>query len=178
MLYTKGTSYEFPNLVQNATSLYAVGPEVTILGKAHSGATRYYGTGSKVTGRGASVTVYTQGSEYTGTAYYPNSSGSYKNVSLISVELHRAGSSATYYNGDGSTVTGRGDSVKCIDYDGILYEEGEKVRKQGEKISNDNLWQKAEGVQRVTSVGTGVNLNLATLTTRNATVLESASDSE
>ena len=93
--------------------------DYTHLYKAGSSATYYQGNGSTVTGRGTSVTVTPVGTayRYRYRKLYDDASATanvvwaYVSDSSGSVVRYAAGSQVTYYKGDGSTVTGRGDTV-------------------------------------------------------------------
>lgn len=96
---------------------------VRLRGTAHSSGTLYKGNGSYIYGRGSAVTVTPVGSQYTRQLYYQSGEDSYTALPS-SVVLYTAGSSVTYYKGNGSSGYLRGDSVDAIEYDGTLYEDG------------------------------------------------------
>lgn len=145
--------------------VYKAGASVNKIGYPHSSGTLYYGNGSSGYLRGSSVTVNLRGSPY-GTLYYKSSSGSYLPVE----DAYRDGGSATYYQGNGGYVTGRGGAVDAIEYNGTLYEKGSSVTQIGEEVSGA-YQRNAEDDQTFTAVGSECSLNLATFTTREITAL-------
>lgn len=96
---------------------------VNIIGTAHTSKTRYKGNGSYIYGRGSTVTLTKQGTAYAynGSLYRLTGTGNYV---AVGVDLYNAGTSVTYYQGNGTSGYLRGDEVEAIDYDGTLYENG------------------------------------------------------
>ena len=103
--YTAGTAANYHKVVSSGGTVYYT---------AGTAVTRYKGNGSSVTGRGSSVSVtpcgnavkfkrHTSSETPTGTWYTINSTS-------YDLTYYVAGTAATYYKGDGSSVTGRGDS--------------------------------------------------------------------
>ena len=94
-----------PVLSSGGTLFYTAGTETTV----------YPGNGSTVTGRGSSVSVTVQGTvryfKYHSTSETPTSAWYTMHTSKPSgtvVTVHLPGTEKTYYQGNGSTVTGRG----------------------------------------------------------------------
>ena len=128
-------------------------------GTRYKAVTRYLGDGGTVTGRGDSCTRYTAGADKTyylrnttalklkrwgsgtlypnpsGTGgmnkewYYVDSGGTSYYTSNGSVNVTLLGDSGTYYKGNGSTVTGRGNTESCLvsDENGAYYTRGDSV---------------------------------------------------
>ena len=103
--YTAGTAANYHKVVSSGGTVYYT---------AGTAVTRYKGNGSSVTGRGNSVSIqeignavhfkrHTSSETPSGTWYEIKSSG-------YDLTYYLAKTAATYYKGDGSSVTGRGDS--------------------------------------------------------------------
>ena len=113
------------------------------------------------------MTVTKQGSEFSQGTLYVSTGGTYRAVGRT---LYEAGSSVTYYQGDGSYVTGRGSAVDAIEWNGTLYEKGASVTPIGMEVSGA-YQRNAEDDQTFDVVGGACSLKLASLTTRDVTAL-------
>lgn len=98
--YRAGTARTIQAYTARSGKAYTAGTAVT----------RYKGNGGYVYGRGTSTTVYKQGNEYTSPLYVLDSNGKSRKVSLLRTSVYYAGSSATYYPGNGTSGYLRGDS--------------------------------------------------------------------
>ena len=148
-IYMAGTYRTIPGYTAFGSNVYLAG----------SSCTCYKGDGTSGYLRGNSTSVILRGNEYTATLYVPASSGSgfYKNVSLFSKALYYDGGSNTYYDGTGKYVNGRGNSVS--------------VTPIGSKPNVTLYYRDSDKDTGFTSIGDKCTFNLATFTTRDATVL-------
>ena len=146
-IYMAGTYRTIPGYT-------AFGSNVYLAGSTH----KYYkGDGTSGYLRGSSTNVRLRGSEYTSPLFVPSSSGSYRKVSLFSSSLYYDGGSNTYYNGTGQYVNGRGSSVS--------------VTPIGSEPNVTLYYRDSDKDTGFTSIGDKCTFNLATFTTRDATVL-------
>lgn len=146
-IYMAGTYQTIPGYT-------AFGSNVYLAGSSH---TYYKGDGTSGYLRGSSTSVRLRGSEYTSPLFVPSSSGSYKKVSVFSSSLYYDGGSNTYYDGTGQYVNGRGSSVS--------------VTPIGSEPNVTLYYRDSDKDTGFTSIGDKCTFNLATFTTRNATVL-------
>ena len=146
-IYMAGTYRTIPGYT-------AFGSNVYLAGSSH---TYYKGDGTSGYLRGSSTSVRLRGSEYTSPLYVPDSSGSYRKVSLFSSSLYYDGGSNTYYDGTGEYVNGRGSSVS--------------VTPIGSEPNVTLYYRDSDKDTGFTSIGDECTFNLATFTTRNVTVL-------
>ena len=146
-IYMAGTYRTIPGYT-------AFGSKVYLAGSSH---TYYEGDGTSGYLRGSSTSVRLRGNEYTSPLYVPSSSGKYRNVSLFSKSLYYDGGSSTYYNGTGQYVNGRGSSVS--------------VTPIGSEPDVTLYYRDSDKDTGFTSIGDKCTFNLATFTTRDATVL-------
>lgn len=100
-VYTVGNSIIVPSYSEYGSNVYLAGKSETY----------YNGDGDTGYLRGSSVSVTRQGSDYDATVYRYSDSGTYRKVSNISTALYYGGTSATYYNGNGGYIVGRGDTI-------------------------------------------------------------------
>lgn len=100
-VYTVGNSITVPSYSAYGSNVYLAGNSETY----------YNGDGNTGYLRGSSVSVTRQGSDYDATAYRYSDSGTYRKVSNIRTALYYGGTSATYYNGNGGYIVGRGDTI-------------------------------------------------------------------
>ena len=148
-IYMAGTYRTIPGYT-------AFGSNVYLAGSSHM---YYKGDGPSGYLRGNSTSVRLLGNEYTSSLFVPSSSssGSYRNVSLFLSSLYYNGGSNTYYDGTGQRVDGRGSSVS--------------VTPIGSKPNVTLYYRDSDKDTGFTSIGDKCTFNLATFTTRNATVL-------
>ena len=99
--------------------------------------------------------VYLAGSSITVPGYTAFGSDVYLAGSNYNI-CGTAHSSGTYYKGNGSSVTGRGDSVKAIVYDGTLYEAGAAKTVIGSKPNQTLYYRDADGDKSYTLIGSKV----------------------
>ena len=146
-IYMAGTYRTIPGYT-------AFGSNVYLAGSSH----KYYeGDGTSGYLRGSSTSVRLRGNEYTAPLYVPSSSGTYQKVSLFLSSLYYDGGSNTYYDGTGQYVKGRGSSVS--------------VTPIGSKPNVTLYYRDSDKDTGFTSIGDKCTFNLATFTTRDATVL-------
>ena len=146
-IYMAGTYRTIPGYTAFGSNVYLAG----------SSQTYYEGDGASGYLRGSSTSVRLRGSEYTAPLYVPSSSGTYQKVSLFLSSLYYDGGSNTYYDGTGQYVNGRGSSVSVTPIDS--------------KPSVTLYYRDSDKDTGFTSIGDKCTFNLATFTTRNATVL-------
>ena len=146
-IYMAGTYRTIPGYTAFGSNVYLAG----------SSQKYYKGDGTSGYLRGNSTSVILRGNEYTAALFVPSSSGEYRNVSLFSKALYYDGGSKTYYDGTGQYVYGRGSSVS--------------VTPIGSKPNVTLYYRDSDKDTGFTSIGDKCTFNLATFTTRNATVL-------
>ena len=146
-IYMAGTYRTIPGYTAFGSNVYLAG----------SSNTYYKGDGTSGYLRGNSTSVGLRGNEYDAALFVPSSSGSYRNVSLFSKSLYYNGGSNTYYDGTGQYVNGRGSSVS--------------VTPIGSEPNVTLYYRDSDKDTGFTSIGGKCTFNLATFTTRNATVL-------
>ena len=146
-IYMAGTYRTIPGYT-------AFGSNVYIAGSSH---TYYKGDGTSGYLRGSSTSVGLRGNEYDASLFVPSSSGEYRKVSLFLSSLYYNGGSNTYYDGTGQYVNGRGGSVS--------------VTSIGSKPNVTLYYRDSDKDTGFTSIGDKCTFNLATFTTRDATVL-------
>lgn len=160
----------------------------------HSGETLYTGNGTAIipgyTAFGSNV--FLAGSTITIPGYTAFGRDVYIAGSNYNI-CGKAHSPETYYKGNGASVTGRGDPTKAIAYNGTLYEAGPIKTVIGDKPSqtlyyrdtdfdlkyttigskpNQTLYYRdTDGDRTVACAGEACSVKLATLITREATVL-------
>lgn len=136
------------------------------IGTAHTRTDLYKGNGSSGYLRGSSVSVTKQGSKIPYTLYI-STGGTYR---ALGQSGYYAGSSETYYKGDGGYIYGRGTRVYGIEYSGTLYEAGDSVTAIGSPVYNA-YQRNAEDDETFSEIGSACSLKLATFSTRNVTAL-------
>ena len=146
-IYMAGTYRTIPGYTAFGSNVYLAGSSFTC----------YKGDGTSGYLRGNSTSVILRGNEYDAALFVPSSSGSYRNVSLFTKSLYYNGGSNTYYDGTGPYVNGRGSSVS--------------VTPIGRKPNVTLYYRDSDKDTGFTSIGDKCTFNLATFTTRNATVL-------
>ena len=184
-----GTEKEIPGYAPYAgDKVYVAGSSVTSLGYAKysnrvflagDSSTYYEGNGTSGYLRGSSVSVTKQGSEYDATAFRTSSSGTYRNVSVISTALYYGGSSKTYYQGTGAYVVDRGDKVTVAKLGSNvigLYERDSSQDKTytviGDEVDSTTLYVRDETLDDVwVKASNTCSLNLASFVTRSVTAL-------
>lgn len=134
------------------SNIYLAGTSEKKIGVAHWPDTLYKGNGTSITKQGTYSTI-----KYWDTA----SGGTYQRT-----KQHQMG----YYTASSTTVRPRGESVSAIEYDDVLYQEGNSVTTVGKQVvytpsSANPRFYNASKVTRV-------SLKKAALTTATATVLK------
>ena len=153
MDYTASSLIDANGVNSAGADVFKGGEWRDVIGTEHTSATRYMGNGS-------SGTLQTK--EYQMVYYYSSSNGTYGKYARNTLHYRKNGS---------ISVTGKGESVEAIDYNGTLYEKGSaSVRACGPKVT----YKASSASPRLytASGATVVTLKKAELSTATATVLK------
>lgn len=183
-VYLAGEEITVPAYSQVSTNLYKAGSSVTKIGSkpnvtlykrdsdydssfdtvgtAHSSGRYHEDSSTTVVTRGSAVSVTPIGNKLGTTPYFLSSSGSYKNVAVLTGTWYKAGSEKTYYSG-GSSVYKEAAALQAIPYNGTLYEKGSSKTIPGYVAFGSDVYLEGDSV---TAIGDKYS---STLYTRNST---------